>query len=190
MDADIAILHEAEKLEHLDLDTYVDKLDEETAERVSDAADRATARYHALMKDMPVMARVAMAAAPDHPVEASVAKGAMMLTLIEEQTTRRKNDDVDLQSVHDNVTDMLGDSHFFEIVDQTAEACALAVYATTGGWALSGERRRHFEIAEAPHAALVAQMLEEHGYHPDEAVMLSRFQGHNDHAGMLARILT
>lgn len=190
MDQDTTILRKAEKLEHLDLDTY-DDLDHETAEEVSNAADRVTARYHALMKDMPVAARVAMVAAPTHPTEASVAKGAMMLTLIEEQTTRRANDGVSLQSVHDNVTELLGDSHFFEIVEQPAESCAMAVYATTGGWSIGGgdTGRSKFDIAEVPHAGVVAELLREHGFHYEEAVMLSRYVGHHDHAGMLRRIL-
>lgn len=189
MDADISILHEAERLEHLDLDTYVDKLDQDTAERVSDAADRVTARYHALMKDMPVMARVAMASAPEHPVERSVANGALMLTLIEEQTATRQNDGVDLQSVHDNVTVLLGDSHFFEIVEQPAAACAMAVYATTGAAGMGERIYGRFTVTDAPHAPVIADLLSDHGYGTEEAVLLSRYVGQNDHMGMLARIL-
>lgn len=190
MDRDIAILHKAEKLDHLDLESYVDKLDPATAEEVSDAADRVIVRYHALMKNMPVLARVAMASAPAHPVEASVAKSALMLSLIEEQTRTRVNYEVTLQSAYDNVTDMLGDSHFFEILDQTAEACALAIYVTTAGWALSKDRRSNFELPNhVPHAGVVQQLLKDHDYDEHEAVMLSRHDNRNDHDGMLRMIL-
>ena len=188
MDHDTAILRKAERLELVDLDTYAD-LDHATAEEVSDAADRVTARYHALMKDMPVMARVAMAGAPGHPTEASVAKGALMLTLIEDQTASRPNEDVDLQSVHDNVTYLMGDGHFFEILDQDAAACALAVYCQTAALARGSFRLGRIAVAQAPHADLIGSMLEEHGFGPDEEILLSRYAGTHDHAAMLTRIL-
>lgn len=191
MDNDIAILRKAETLEHLDLETY-DTLDEATAEEVSDAADRITARYHALMKGMPVLARVAMADAPEHPTEASVAKGAMMLTLIEEQTTKRLNEGVDLQSVHDNITDLLDDSHFFEILGQSAAACALAIYCQTAEIAMGAvTRRRNFTIEKAPHDFIVKALIDEHGYEPGDGFLLSRsnFDGKDNHISMLERIL-
>jgi len=188
MDTDLQTLHKAEKLDHLDLYRY-EHLSDETAKEVSDAADRVVARHHARMIGMSTRERIAVASTPTHPVEASVAKGALMLVLIEEQTTRRRNQSVDLQSVYDNVTELLGDSHFFEILEQSAEACALAVFCQTAAIATGAGGYSGFEVTSAPHGKTIDSLMRKHGLYEGEEVILSRGGLRSEHVSMLEQVL-
>lgn len=188
MDDDIRILHKADRLAHIDLYSH-GVLDERTAEMVSDAADRVIVRYHALMRNMPVLARVAMASAPCHPTESSVAKGALMLTLIEEQTTRRPNRTVGLQSAYDNVCELLGDSHFFEILEESAESCALAVFCQSAALVRAPGRYGDFEAGPIEHVDTINQMMREHRLAEGDELLLSRGALRHEHVSMLMRVL-
>ena len=188
MDDDIQTLRKTERLAHLDLYSH-SILDERTAQAVSDAADRVVIRYHALMKDMPVLPRVAMASAVMHPTESSVAKGALMLSLIEDQTTSRVNDSVCLQSVYDNVCELLGDSHFFEILEGSAESCALAVFCQTAALATNSGRYIGFQAGPIRHSDMIYQLMREHGLCEGDELLLSRGALAHEHVSMLMRII-